>query len=481
MVNRALCGFVGLCLLHMLGACQSGLNAASDKAAADSIASDNLGPPPETFVLDNGLEVIVIPDHRAPVVTHMVWYRVGAADEPKGKSGIAHFLEHLMFKGTDKIPTAAFSKIVARNGGQDNAFTSEEYTAYFQHVALDKLPLVMGMEADRMANLKLTKEVVLPERDVVLEERRSRIENDPLSRLAEQMDAALFKDHPYGIPIIGWPQEVSKLTLEDAIGFYNRFYTPDNALLIVAGDITAAQLRPLAEQTYGQVGKRAVVGPRERPRKAPLTEPVRLQLVDDDTRQPVWRRLYLAPSYAKPEGLVAESFEVLADILGGGSTSRLYRKLVVEQKLAAQASAWYSGAALGQGSFGISLVPRPGVTPEKLEKAFDVVLAEFLAQGALPEEVERSKRNILTQAVYARDSQRNMAQIYGVSLTSGETVEDVLSWPKKMRALTPQDVTAAARAVLGVPGFVSGVLLPTAMHAAMPPEARDDSAPEVVQ
>ena len=213
---------------------------------------------PETFTLDNGMEVVVVPNHRAPVVAHWVWYRVGTADSPPGKSGLPHFLEHLMFKATETIPQGEFSKIVARNGGNDNALTSYDFTAYYQMIARDRLELVMGMEADRMVNLQLTEEAVLPERDVVIEERRSRIENEPGSLLGEQLNAAQYLHHPYRLPVIGWMHEMQSYTLEDAIDFYKIWYAPNNAILVVAGDITAEELKPMAERTYGQVPSRPV-------------------------------------------------------------------------------------------------------------------------------------------------------------------------------------------------------------------------------
>ena len=198
------------------------------------------------FTLDNGMQVVVVPDHRAPVVTHMVWYRVGSADEQGGKSGIAHFLEHLMFKGTDKHPAGEFSQVVSKLGGQENAFTSQDYTAYFQRVAKEHLATVMGFEADRMTGLVLTDEVVLPERDVVLEERRMRTDNDPASQLSEAAQAAMFTNHPYSHPIIGWEDEIKKLNRDDALAFYRRFYTPNNAILVVAGDVEPDEVRRLA-------------------------------------------------------------------------------------------------------------------------------------------------------------------------------------------------------------------------------------------
>ena len=222
------------------------------------------------FVLPNGLEVVVIPDHRAPVVTHMLWYRVGSADETPGKSGLAHFLEHLMFKGTTKHP-AGFSQVVATIGGQENAFTSSDYTGYFQRVPRDQLKAMMEFEADRMTGLVLTDEVVKPELSVVLEEHNMRVANNPAARLGEQMEAALYLNHPYGRPVIGWRQEIEKLNRQDALDFYRRFYTPNNAVLVIAGDVTAAEVKKLAEETYGKVPRVAEVPPASG-RRSPISQ-----------------------------------------------------------------------------------------------------------------------------------------------------------------------------------------------------------------
>ena len=231
----------------------------------------NAAPRVSTFSLENGMEAVVIEDNRAPVVTHMVWYRAGAADEPPGKSGIAHLLEHMMFKGTDEIPEGAFSKIIAENGGRDNAFTSLDYTGYFQNIASDRLDLVMKMEADRMTDLRITEELLAPERDVVLEERNQRTENDPGSLFGEQLDAAMYQNHPYGIPVVGWKSEIEGLTLKDALDFYDRWYAPDNAILVVAGDVSVDEVKRLAEIYYGPIPARGIaqrVRPAEPPHRA---------------------------------------------------------------------------------------------------------------------------------------------------------------------------------------------------------------------
>ena len=273
--------------------------------------------------LDNGLEVVVVPDRRAPVVTHMVWYRVGGADEPQGKSGIAHFLEHLMFKGTEKIPSGEFSKIVARLGGQDNAFTSQDITSYFQRVAKEKLPQVMEMESDRMANLKLDEKEVLTERKVILEERRSRVDNDPSALMQEQIMAALYIAHPYHTPVIGWEGEMRKLSRGDALTFYKKYYAPNNAILVVTGDVEPEEVMALAKNTYGKIPANPEVGaPRQRPAElAPLAER-RIVLRDERAGQATFERYYLAPSATTAAAGEAEALQVLGRILGSSATSR---------------------------------------------------------------------------------------------------------------------------------------------------------------
>jgi zinc protease len=245
------------------------LIALAGSLATSSLAAQQRGPEIADFTLANGLELVVIPDHRAPVVTHMIWYRVGAADETPGKSGLAHFLEHLMFKGTAKNPAGKFSQVVARIGGQENAFTSQDYTGYFQRVPSDQLKTVMEFEADRMTGLQLTDEVVLPERNVILEEQNQRVGNNPRARLAEQIEAALYLNHPYGKPVIGWRHEMEELSRDDAIGFYRRFYAPNNAVVVIAGDVSTAQARALAEETYGNIARHAAMPPRKRAQEPP--------------------------------------------------------------------------------------------------------------------------------------------------------------------------------------------------------------------
>ncbi len=414
---------------------------------------------PQSFTLDNGLEVVVIADHRAPVVNHMVWYKVGAADEAPGKSGLAHFLEHLMFRGTKQIAPSEFSKIVARNGGNDNAFTAQDYTGYYQNVARDKLDLVMGMEADRMVNLQLDEASVLTERDVVLEERRSRTENDPGSQLGEAMRAAQFMAHPYGIPVIGWKHELERLSLDQALAFYRRYYAPNNAILIVAGDVTVAAVRRLAEKHFGPNPRGPEIS-RQRPQEPPQLAARRVVLEDARVRQPSFRRTYLAPS--RSAGVIehAVALQVFSEILGGGSISRLYQALVVEQKIAAGAGSWYHGLSLDRSTFGLYASPVPGGDVFALEKALDEVLAGVLEGGITEAELARAKNGLLASVIYARDDLGSGPRILGTALTSGLTIQDVEGWPDEVERITAEAVMAAAEAVIDKRRSVTGFLLP---------------------
>ena len=414
------------------------------------------------FKLANGMQVVVIPDHRAPVVTHMVWYRVGAADEPPGTSGIAHFLEHLMFKSTNKIPSGEFSKIVSRLGGQDNAFTSQDATAYFQRVAKDRLEQVMQMEADRMVNLKLTEQEVLTERDVILEERRSRVENNPQAILDEQMNAALYYTHPYGIPVIGWEHEMATLSREDALVFYKRHYAPNNAILVVSGDVTPEEVRRAAQESYGQVPANPTIAPRKRVVDPEPRAARRVELKDPRAGKPSLQRYYVAPSYVTAAPGEAEALELLLKIAAAGSTSRIYQKLVVEDKIASSAGGWYSGSGLDSGKIAVYAVPADGVGLDRVEAAIDGVLAELRDKGVTEAELERAKTAYLADYIYESDNQATLARRYGWGLVIGRTVADIDAWPERIAKVTLGDVKKAAVTYLDLRRSVTGTLLPVA-------------------
>jgi len=413
----------------------------------------------KTFFLKNGMQVVVIPDRRAPVVTHMVWYKVGAADEDPGQSGNAHFLEHLMFKGTKKLKPGEFSKIVARNGGRDNAFVSQDYTGYFQRVASDRLPLMMEMEADRMRNLVLSEEIVRPELEVIKEERRSRVENSPSGRLGEQLNAVFYLAHPYGTPVIGWPADIAALNRDTAIAFYKRHYAPNNAILIVAGDITAEILKPLAEKYYGVIEAVPEIVERRRMAEPKPQTARRVTLKDARVASPSVRRFYLTPSYSTAQPGEAEALDLLVQIIGGGATSRLHRSLVLDKKIAAGSGAWYDSSNLDSGKIAFYGSSLPGVKIEDVELAIDEVIADVLANGVSAKEVERAKNTLISQAVYAQDSQAHLARIFGVALTTGQSVEDVIEWPERIEKATLEQINQAAKKYLKSDVAVTGFLL----------------------
>jgi zinc protease len=417
-------------------------------------------PRPETFTLRNGLQVVVITDRRAPVVTHMVWYRVGAADEPRGHSGIAHFFEHLMFKGTREIAPGEFSRTVARNGGEDNAFTAWDYTAYYERIARDRLELVMRMEADRMRNLRFSDETFASERDVIVEERRQRTDNNPGALLGERMRAMLWPHHPYGTPVVGWLHEIQSLDRETALQFYQTWYAPNNAILVVAGDVDAAELQPLAERYYGRLRPTRDLPSRTWVSDPPAIGPMRVTHRDEKVRQPSLSRIYRATSYGTDEGRQAHALDVAVEILGGSETSRLYRALVEDQHIAVSAGASANTSGLGGGSASVFATPAEGVALEQVEAAADAVIATFLRDGPTDAELARAKSSLAAAAVYSRDSQESMANVYGASLASGESIDDVVNWAKDIEAVTHDEALALARQTFDINQSVTGWLLP---------------------
>ena len=432
-------------------------------AAAAALATPSLAESAEVggvsdFTLQNGLEVVVVPDHRTPVVTHMIWYKVGSADETPGKSGLAHFLEHLMFKGTAKTPAGKSAQTLNEVGGLDNAFTSTDYTAFYQRVPREQLETVMGFEADRMTGLVLTDENVLPERDVVLEEYNQRVANDPAAQLTEQVQAALYLNHPYGRPVIGWRHEIEVLTREDALAFYRRFYTPNNAIVVIAGDVSAEEVRTLAGKIYAPVARRSEPGPRMRPQEPEPVSIRQVTLADPRVAQPSLNRSYLVPSFAMAHADAA-ALEVLAQVLGGGAISRLYRTLVTEKGLAADAGAWYQGVSLDATRFGVYASPRPGIGLAQLEQALDAVIAEVAEHGATADELARAKTRLIADFVYAQDNQMVLARFYGLALTTGSTLEDLRARPERIRAVSAEQVRDAARRWLDKRRSVTGYLV----------------------
>lgn len=411
----------------------------------------------ESFTLPNGLTVVAVPNHRAPVISHMVWYKVGAVDEVAGKSGLAHFFEHLMFKGTDKFPDGSFSTLIGKWGGNDNAFTTQDYTAYYVNISKTHLEDIMEMEADRMTHLTLTDKVVVSERQVVMEERRQRIENNPSARFRERIMETLYPDgHPYGRPTIGYMPEIEQLSREQALSFYKEWYAPNNAILVVAGDVTAEELKPLAEKYFGAIPAQPDIH-QNIPLAKPVLEPKRLTLGDPQVRTPVIQRYYRVHKDSR-------ALEVLAEIFGGSTTSRLYKSLVVDQKLASSAAANYDALSrLDDTLFSIYLMPTQGTSPESVEKALDGQITDLLANGVTKDEVETAKKRLSTSAIYDRDSLQSPAMQFGQALASGLALNDVEYWPSAIDSVTKDQVNTALKAVFnGTSKPVTGILLPEA-------------------
>ena len=396
------------------------------------------------FMLDNGMQVVVVEDHRAAVVQHMLWYRAGSADEPKGSSGVAHFLEHLLFKATDKLESGEFSSVVAANGGRDNAFTSYDYTAYFQRVAADRLELMMTMEADRMKNIRLTSENIATERDVIIEERNQRTENNPQALFGEQLSAAQYLNHRYGKPIIGWMHEMEELDLDDALSFYELYYSPNNTILVVSGDVTPEEVRVLAEKHYGPIPRNPALPDRLRTEEPRQNAERRVIFRDARVAQPYVSRSYLVPERDAGAQKTAAALTILSEILGGGTTSFFTEKLQFDTQVSTYTAVWYSGVSLDDTTFRMIIVPSEGVSLEDGEAALDQAFADFLETGVDEEQLERIKLQIRASEIYAQDNVDGIANRYGRALTSGLTIEDVQAWPAILDAVTAEDIMQAA-------------------------------------
>lgn len=403
---------------------------------------------PETFTLDNGMEVVVLPDHRAPVVTHMVWYKVGAVDEDPGKSGIAHLFEHVMFKETDDIADGEFDSIISRLGGQNNAFTSWDYTAYYERVAKQHLGKMMELEAERMTDLIIDEDPegsFITERDVVKEERRQRVDNNPGVILREKVLAEFWEGHPYEITVIGRMDEVEALTPQDGIDFYRKYYSPENAILVVAGDVTGEEVKALAEEHYGPIEPSGLVdGTRKWADVPPLSETQEITHSDPKVRQPVWYRYYDGTSQKRDRDF-ALALDVGLDVLGGGNTSLLYVALVEEQKVAVNVGTFAWTGLHDNGPAVIYATPSPGVSMEDLEAAVMAEMANLLEAGFSDEDVVRVRNSMAAQAIYARDSQQSMANLFGGWIAIGGTIEELMSYEDDVRAVSTEEAIAAVR------------------------------------
>lgn len=394
----------------------------------------------QTATLENGLQIVVIENSRAPVLTHMIWYQVGSADEPRGDgvSGAAHFLEHLMFKGSKALSPGEFSKLIRSIGGNDNAFTSWDYTAYFQSIPSQYLRAVMALEADRMMNLSILDKDIESEREVIIEERRMRTDNDPKALFMEQLRSAMFQNSPYAEPIIGWRDEMPKLERQDVLSYYQTWYSPSNAILVVSGDVKFEDAVKWAKETYGKVPARSVPI-HTRSTVQDRTADLRLIMSDDAVRQPMLMKGWVVPSFAEDKRAYI-GFEVLTEALSGGAATRLYQTLVVEKKKAVSISLSYDGDARGQGSLWLYAMPTPDTTMEELEKEIEILFREIVGNGVTQDAVEKAKTRLIDQAMFARDSVAGPAMVIGQALAVGATLDDIEYWPRDVEKITREEV-----------------------------------------
>jgi len=398
-----------------------------------------------SFSLENGMRVVVVEDHRAPVVTHMVWYRAGASDENSGKSGIAHLLEHLLFKETENVENGEFSKTVAALGGSDNAFTSQDYTAYYQRVSKQYLDLMMYYESDRMRNLKISELDFNTEVKVVIEERSQRTDSKPGALFNEQNMASLYLNHPYGVPIVGWRHELEDLDREDAIEFYKTYYSPNNAILIVSGDVDPKNVQVLANNFYGSLKNTIYLDVRKRPSEPPQIVERRLIFEDERVSQPYITRTYLAAERDSGQQREAAALTLLADLIGSdGIQSILGKTLQLDNKKAIYTNAYYNGLSYDDTNFSLIVVPNSDVTLLDIETELDRVINTFISNGIDEDHLERIKFQYKAQQIYSLDSAYSQARRFGVALTSGLTIEDVLAWPKIIQDIKSSEILAAA-------------------------------------
>ena len=433
-----------LLLLALVAAGSPGTAAEPPRAAARVLA----------VTLDNGLRVLLLEDHRSPIVSLQLWYRVGSRNEARGATGIAHFLEHLMFRGTPTNPPGAYARIVERNGGQDNAFTSQDVTSYYVDIAADRLDLVLALEADRMHNLTLDPKIVDSEREVVIEERRTRTEDDPGGALGEEVSALAFRAHPYGQPIIGWMIDIRRITREEIAAFYKTYYAPDNALLVAAGDFKAEAVLEKIKAAFGPIPR----GPE--PPKVLAVEPEqsseRRLTVQRPAELPIVYVGYPVPNHTSPD---AAAFEVLSTVLSGGRSSRLYRHLVYERQLALEAGGDYSYFSFDPNLFWFYATPLPGQTPQTLEKELLAEMEQLRKEPVGEEELQRAKNQIESGFVFQEDSvHRRAALLARFELIGGYALKD--QYLDKIRAVSAADLQRVAKQYFGEDKKNVGILLP---------------------
>lgn len=402
----------------------------------------------QEYKLENGLKIIVQEDHRSPVVVSQVWYKAGALDEVNGKTGVAHVLEHMMFKGTKKVPAGQFSRKIAAAGGRENAFTSQDYTAYFQQLEKSQLPLSFELEADRMANLNLTKEEFEKEIKVVMEERRWRTDDKPQAQVNEHFNSAAFRTHPYGRPVVGWMSDLENMRVEDTREWYNHWYAPNNAVLVVVGDVKADEVYKLAKQHFGKIKPKAV--PERKPQKEPPQIGERRVVVKAPAKLPSLQMGFHTPVLNDPnQDWEPYALEILASVLSGNDSARLNQKLVRESQVAVDVGAGYDMIARGrQGLFELAGSPSEGKTVAELEAAILQQIEKVKESGVTAEELKRVKAQVIAADVYQRDSVFYQAMQIGQLELTGFSWKILKDYPAKLSAVTSEQVQEVAKKYL---------------------------------
>ncbi len=427
--------------IALLGGCNT-LQQADEPQAARQ-ATEGV----QSHVLDNGLKVLVLENHRAPVVVQQIWYKVGSSYEHNGITGVSHVLEHMMFKGTEKHPAGQFSEIVAANGGKENAFTSKDYTAYFQRIAKDRLPLVMELEADRMRNLVLDENEFNKERAVVQEERRMRTEDKPTAQTYEHFNAVAFTNNPYRTPTIGWMQDLESMTVDDLAEWYRLWYAPNNATLVVVGDVYAEDVFALAEKYYGDIEPSNIRPPKPRHETEQLG--VRRLQIELPAKLPYLMMGYKVPSLKTADNEAdAYALEVLAGLLDGGASARLSRDLVRGSQIATSASAGYSLYAKHESLLSLSALPAEGVSTQQLEQALRKQVETLKTELADQAELDRVIAQVVAGKVYEQDSSFYQGMIIGILETVGLGWQRKDEYIEKVRAVTPQQIREVANKYL---------------------------------
>lgn len=418
----------------------------------------------ENFTLDNGLQVIVIEDHRIPAISHNLLFRFGAADDPQGKSGLAHYMEHMLFQGTKTVKPNEYSHRIAAKGGRTNAFTSADYTGYWVNITKDELPLVMELEADRWQYLSPTPDDFEREKQVILEERRMRVDNNPMALFREQFNATLFLHYPYRIPIIGWADEMKRLSRQDVLDYYTNYHHPGNAVLVIAGDIETEEVKKLATRYYGSIPARGESVP-PRVAEPPHLAPRRIEMHHAQVKQASWRRSFMTPSYGWNAEKNKQHFIALmiADyLLGGSRTARLYQTLVEEQQLAQHVNSSFNPFTRGPGSFTFSATPTDETNLPEIERLIAEELRKLRQHPPREEELQRAKTQLIAGNIYLQDGLQPLARVIGLLSILDLPLDYYFNWEEQVQAVTAQQVSDSL-SLLDEKASVTGTLLPEPM------------------